>query len=191
MQEAAGAGHAAQLSTGKQWSGKPRVREHSRSCNQACKTEPRKFRTKTKQKLTRCQHRCALACTETQSPAFCPSCSSYRQFHRRLSPLSPLFLLRFCLYADVLWPHKTNISNQQNILHRAKRQTINQGKRRSKRILNRGWPSGVAVKFMCSTLAALARGLWVQILGADLYTAHQAMLRLHPTHKIEEDWHRC
>ena len=45
------------------------------------------------------------------------------------------------------------------------------------------------VKFARSTLAT--RGLWVWILGADLHTPHQAMLWQHPTHKIEEDWHRC
>ena len=37
-----------------------------------------------------------------------------------------------------------------------------------------GQPGGTAVKFPCSVLAA--RGLLVQIPGADLRTAHQAML---------------
>ena len=37
-----------------------------------------------------------------------------------------------------------------------------------------GQPSGIVVKFSCSTLAAW--GLWVRILGMDLRTAHQAML---------------
>ena len=40
-------------------------------------------------------------------------------------------------------------------------------------------------------LALVAQDLWVQILGADLHTAHQAMLWWHPTYKIEEGWHRC
>ena len=55
--------------------------------------------------------------------------------------------------------------------------------------LTRGQPSGVVVKFACSTL--MAQGSPVQILGADLHTAHQAMLWWLPTNKIEEDWHRC
>ena len=38
----------------------------------------------------------------------------------------------------------------------------------------RGWPRGVAVKFLHSALAA--RGLPVQIPGTDLCTAPQAML---------------
>ena len=42
-----------------------------------------------------------------------------------------------------------------------------------------GWPGGLVIKFAHSTLAA--RGLWVQIPGADLCTAHQAMLWQHPT----------
>ena len=42
-----------------------------------------------------------------------------------------------------------------------------------------GWPSGVAVKFACS--ASAARGLQVQIPGADLRAAPQAMLWWHPT----------
>ena len=37
-----------------------------------------------------------------------------------------------------------------------------------------GWPGGIVVKFMHSALAA--QGLLVRILGADLHTAHQAML---------------
>ena len=37
-----------------------------------------------------------------------------------------------------------------------------------------GWPPVIVVKFMCSALAA--QGLWVWILGTDLYTACQAML---------------
>ena len=39
---------------------------------------------------------------------------------------------------------------------------------------NWGWPSGVVVKFSHS--AAVAQGSLVQILGADLHTAWQAML---------------
>ena len=56
------------------------------------------------------------------------------------------------------------------------------------KVHNRGWPSGVVVKFACSTLAAW--GSWVQIPGMDLDTAHQAMKWWHPTYKIQEDWHR-
>ena len=49
-----------------------------------------------------------------------------------------------------------------------------------------GPPDGVVVKFTRSTSAA--RGSQVQILGADLHTAYQAMLWWHPTYKIERDW---
>ena len=52
-----------------------------------------------------------------------------------------------------------------------------------------GQPGGIVVKFVCSTSAA--QGLQIQIPGADLYTAYQAMLWWHPIHKIEEDEHRC
>ena len=52
-----------------------------------------------------------------------------------------------------------------------------------------GWPGGIVVKFTCSALAA--QGSRIQILGADLHSAYQAMLWQHPTYKIEEDWHRC
>ena len=57
-----------------------------------------------------------------------------------------------------------------------------------KRMERRGWPGGVVFNFTCSTL--MAWGLQVRIPGADLHTAHQAMLLQHPTYKIEEDWHR-
>ena len=59
----------------------------------------------------------------------------------------------------------------------------------TKDLKDRGWPSGVAVKFACS--ASAARGLWVQIPGADLHTAHQSMLWWCPTQETEEDWPRC
>ena len=52
-----------------------------------------------------------------------------------------------------------------------------------------GWPGGRAVKFTRSTSAAW--GLLVRILGADLCTTYQAMLRQHPTYKVEEGGHRC
>ena len=42
-----------------------------------------------------------------------------------------------------------------------------------------GLPSGVVVKFTLSALAA--QGLWVQLLGMDLHTTHQATLWWHPT----------
>ena len=45
------------------------------------------------------------------------------------------------------------------------------------------------VKFVNSALAA--QGLHVPFMGADLHTAHQAMLERCPIYKIEEDWHRC
>ena len=52
----------------------------------------------------------------------------------------------------------------------------------------RGQHGGIVVKFACSPL--VTQGLPVQILGADLYTTHQAMLWQHPTYKVEDDWHR-
>ena len=42
------------------------------------------------------------------------------------------------------------------------------------------------VKFAHFTL--VAQGSWVWISGADLHTAHQAVLWQHPAYKIEEDW---
>ena len=45
-----------------------------------------------------------------------------------------------------------------------------------------GWPSGVVIKF---TLAA--PGSQARIMDTDLCTAHQAILRLCPTDKIERD----
>ena len=54
---------------------------------------------------------------------------------------------------------------------------------------SRGQPSGVVPKFTHSTLAGW--GLWVQILGVDLHTAHQTTLWQHPTYKLEEDGHQC
>ena len=53
----------------------------------------------------------------------------------------------------------------------------------------RAWPGGMVVKFTRS--ASVAQGLWVQIPGADLHTAHQATPWWHPTYKIEEDCHGC
>ena len=52
-----------------------------------------------------------------------------------------------------------------------------------------GLLSGVVVKLMHSALTAQGSLVWIP--GADLLTAHQAMLWQHPTYKIEEDWHRC
>src|SRR3712207_1341939 len=45
------------------------------------------------------------------------------------------------------------------------------------------------VKFVHSALVDWGSQIW--FLGVDLYTAHQAMLLLHPTYKIAEDCHRC
>ena len=53
----------------------------------------------------------------------------------------------------------------------------------------KGWPGGTVVKFLCSAL--VAGGPRVQIPSMDIHTAQQAMLWRHPTHKIEDDWHRC
>ena len=52
-----------------------------------------------------------------------------------------------------------------------------------------GWPSGTAVKFVCSALAA--QGLLVQILGTDLALLIKPCCGRHPTYKIEEDGNRC
>ena len=51
-----------------------------------------------------------------------------------------------------------------------------------------GFSSGVVVKFVLS--ASATGSSRVLILGADLHTAHQAMLWWPPTYKVEEDWHR-
>ena len=51
------------------------------------------------------------------------------------------------------------------------------------------WPSGVVVKFPCSTLAAW--GLLVQILGADPARFVKPCFSRCPTYKIEEDGHGC
>ena len=50
---------------------------------------------------------------------------------------------------------------------------------------NRGQSGGVVVGFTHCTLAA--KGSRVQIQGADLHTAHWAMLWQRPTYKTEED----
>ena len=48
------------------------------------------------------------------------------------------------------------------------------------------WPSGAVVKFACS--ASVTQGSLVQIPGADLRTACQAMLAVAGIpHKVEED----
>ena len=52
-----------------------------------------------------------------------------------------------------------------------------------------GLAGGVVVKFTHFALAARGSRVWV--LGADLGTAHQAMLWWRPVYKVEEDWHRC
>ncbi|MPX07476.1 hypothetical protein C0133_08860, partial [Moraxella catarrhalis] len=44
---------------------------------------------------------------------------------------------------------------------------------------SRSWPGSVVVKFTGSALVAWVS--WVRIPGADLHTAHQAMLWQHPT----------
>ena len=49
----------------------------------------------------------------------------------------------------------------------------------------------VGIVVTCTPSALAAQGSQVQILGADLHTTHQAVLWWHPTHEIEEDWHRC
>ena len=53
----------------------------------------------------------------------------------------------------------------------------------------RAWPSGAAVKFTRSTLAA--QGLLVQILGADVAPFGTPCCGRHPTYRVEEDGHRC
>ena len=58
-----------------------------------------------------------------------------------------------------------------------------------KNIVNFWLASGIGVKFTGS--ASAMGGLQIQIPGVDLHTAHQAMLWLHPTYKIQKDWHRC
>ena len=53
----------------------------------------------------------------------------------------------------------------------------------------RGQPGGIVVKFMHS--ASVVQGSQIWILGADLHTTQQAMLRWRPKCRVEEDWHRC
>ena len=53
-----------------------------------------------------------------------------------------------------------------------------------------GWPGGIAVKFMHSTLAAQDSLVW--ILGADMAPLGKPCCGRRPTYKnIEEDGHRC
>ena len=52
-----------------------------------------------------------------------------------------------------------------------------------------GQPGGTVAKLACSVSAAWDSLVW--ILSADLCTTCQAMLRQHPTYKVEEDGHRC
>ena len=58
-----------------------------------------------------------------------------------------------------------------------------------KKMSNRGWPSGMVVKFVCSALAV--RGLLVQILGMDLAPLVKPCWGRHPKYKVEEDGHGC
>ena len=52
-----------------------------------------------------------------------------------------------------------------------------------------GWPGGVVVKFVHSTLVAQSSRVWIP--SEDLHATYQATLWWCPTYKIEEDWHRC
>ena len=56
------------------------------------------------------------------------------------------------------------------------------------KIISKGWPGGVVIKFM--HFASAAQGLQVQYLGADLALLVKPRCGSIP-HKIEEDWHRC
>ena len=51
----------------------------------------------------------------------------------------------------------------------------------NKKLLVKGRPGGIVVKFTSSSL--LAQGSLAQILGVDLHTTHQAMLWRNPTYK--------
>ena len=53
-----------------------------------------------------------------------------------------------------------------------------------KKILHRGWPGGVVVKF--TRFTSVAQGSQVQIPGVGLHATDPAMLKLHPTYKIVE-----
>ena len=55
--------------------------------------------------------------------------------------------------------------------------------------LFRGQPHGAEAKFPHSALVAQDSQIWIQ--GAELLTAHQAMLWQCPPYKLEEDRHRC
>ena len=58
---------------------------------------------------------------------------------------------------------------------------------RIRKMTDWGWPSGVEVKFTCSTL--VARGLPVQIQGTDLVLLIKPCCGRHPTRRVEEDRH--
>ena len=53
----------------------------------------------------------------------------------------------------------------------------------------KGWPGGAVVKF--ARFASAARGLPVQILGADMALLGTPCCGRCPTYKVEEDGHGC
>ena len=59
----------------------------------------------------------------------------------------------------------------------------------SSKLVVGGWPRGRVVKFMCSTL--VAQGFTGSDPGCRHSTAHQAMLRQHPTQDNQKDLQLC
>ena len=55
--------------------------------------------------------------------------------------------------------------------------------------MDRGWPSGTAVK--CARSTSVARGSPVWIPGVDMAPLDKPYCGRHPTYKGEEDGHGC
>ena len=80
------------------------------------------------------------------------------------------FLVKSALISEIMFVQSFKIEAKEN-LTKVKAAAL---KKHSE-----GWPSGIVVKFACSTLAAWGSPpVW--ILGTDLHMAHQTVLWQHP-----------